>query len=54
MRMQRAFSCGPAQVGEEVDGADVLVAHPWVCHGHAAGEIVLVVPFHGVNDVPLL
>jgi hypothetical protein len=42
-----------AEVCEEIDGASVLVAYGRILHRHAAGKIVEVVPFHGVNDVPL-
>jgi hypothetical protein len=54
MLMPMPTFCGTAQVGEEVNGAGVRVAHTRVVHRHAAGNIVLVVPFHGINDVPLL
>jgi hypothetical protein len=54
MLMQIPTFCGTAQVGEEVNGAGVRVAHTRVVHRLAAGNIVLVVPFHGIDDVPLL
>jgi hypothetical protein len=51
--MQKACLCGTPQVGEDVNGAGVRVAHARAVHGHATGNILLVVPFHGINDVPL-
>jgi hypothetical protein len=42
------------EVSEEVNGCRVRVSHAWAFRGHAAGNIVLAVPFHGINGVSLL
>jgi hypothetical protein len=36
------------------NGASVRDTKLWILHEHAAGNIVLAVPCHGVNDVPLI
>jgi hypothetical protein len=54
MLMHMPSCCGTTHVREEINGAGVRVADARAVHGHAAGDVVMVVPFHGINDEPLL